>query len=473
MATLPAPITFGSQFGAGLGAGLAESLPEKLDQFITIKRSEREKTSVKRKIDELGPEATLQDKMGIWLSSSLSPEDKKQGFEILKQEGATSFAQKFKDKDYTISDLIEGATLGYIPPGLAQEMARPLLRDPMEQQLLQQFFGGNGQPGEERPQDIYLDSEERVSEGPAGEEISDVTVEGEIPAPSRPTLPATPRTPQQNAKRKELLQRMMATKGPAATLAKSELASMEKAEERGFQQKEKKEKREFEERKRTEEAATRATETKEKRAFDRSKGYLDSISDIAKELPKEKLALSQMRGALDDKDFNSFRNVIAEMTGIEALKTKSAQVVNSASKQFLMASLAGLTGRPNQFIERQITKALVSPLYHNEANELIYEGLEGLHNLKKREVEIAEDLEEFYTEGGGEIPRNFQKLVRAQHKKEVDAFETRYKQRVTELLSSKDVKSNEVRMRDPQGNLRNVPKKDVEAAKAANYKVVR
>ena len=248
---------------------------------------------------------------------------------------------------------------------------------------------------------------------------------------------------------------------------------MEKAEERGFQAREKKEKREYDERKRREEATATDVATKEKRAFDRSKGYLDTLSDVARELPKEKLALSQMRGALDDKDFNSWQNIIAEMTGFEALKTASAQVVNSASKQFLMASLAGLTGRPNQFIEKQITKALVSPLYKDEANELIYEGLEGMHELKKREVEIAEDLEEFYTEGGGEIPRNFQKLVRDQHRSEIDAFEKRYEQRVKELLSSKDVKSNEVRMRDPQGNLRNVPKKDVEAAKAANYKVVR
>ena len=111
-------------------------------------------------------------------------------------------------------------------------------------------------------------------------------------------------------------------------------------------------------------------EKQDQRSFERNKKYLDRISSIAQELPKEKVALAQMKGALEDDNFNSLRNAVAEMTGFEALKSASAQTVNSASKQFLMASLAGLTGRPNQFIERQITKALISPLYHDVANEL-------------------------------------------------------------------------------------------------------
>ena len=224
---------------------------------------------------------------------------------------------------------------------------------------------------------------------------------------------------------------------------------------------------------RTEEAEAKRKftheETREARAFKRSQKYLDQLSDIAKELPKEKLALQQMKGALDQGDFNSWRNIVGEMTGFEALKTSSAQAVNSAIKQFLMSSLAGLTGRPNQFIEKQITKALISPLYKEEANILIYEGLEGLHKLKKREGEIAENLEESFISRGKEIPRNFQKLVRKEFQKETDAFEKRYEQRVKQLLSSKDLPAGMIRMRDREGRLKNVPKEKVKQAKEAKY----
>ncbi len=488
MAFLPAPQTFGSQFGAGLGQGIAATLPEKLEQFITTKRTQREKSSINQKIEALGENATLTDKMGIWLGSDLSPEDKKQGYEVLKNEGATAFAEKFKNQNYTIGDIVEGTSLGYITPGLAPILASPLIKDPMEQQLLQQFFGGGGQPGiggEEQPapgiqEDISVGLEDRVTQDSTAQQGAKEAAPGEETVrPPRRTSPII-----DNEGRKKLLQRMMTTKGPLANLAKTELASIEKSEERqfkktekeeerGFQTAEKEEKRIFEEKKRKEEAEARTKETAEKRAFDRNKSYLDRISDIAVELPKERVALQQMRGALDDKSFNSWRNVVAEMTGVETLKTASAQVLNSASKQFLMSSLAGLTGRPNQFIEKQITKALISPLYRNEANELIYEGLEGLNKLKEREVQIAEDLEDFYTSKGEEIPRTFQKMVRAQHKQEVDDFENRYEQRVKQLLSSKDAKSDEVRMTDPDGKLRNVPKKDAKKAQDAGYKLVK
>lgn len=209
-----------------------------------------------------------------------------------------------------------------------------------------------------------------------------------------------------------------------------------------------------------------AREKSKQRSFDLNKPYLEKISNISRGLSKEKLALQQMKGAMDAGDFNSFKNVIGEMTGLEFLKTASAQVVNSASKQFLMSSLEDITGRPNAFIEKEITKALISPLYKEEANQLIYEGLEGLHELKKREVEIAQDLQEKYTAKGGEVPRNFQKLVRKQLQKEALEFEKRYEKRVKDLLSSK---KGQVSIISPDGQKGFIPKSELEDALDQGY----
>ena len=204
----------------------------------------------------------------------------------------------------------------------------------------------------------------------------------------------------------------------------------------------------------------------EERSFQRNKDYLERLSKVAQDLPKEKLSLQQMKGALEDNDLGSLRNVVSEITGAQWLKSASAQVLNSASKQFLLSSLSGITGRPNQFLEQSITKALISPLYKKEANQLIYEGLEGLHDLKVREIEIAEELEEKYISKGEEPPRNFQKLIRDKLKKEAKAFEDNYEARVKELLSSKD---DHVVLISPEGKKGSVPKDQVSSAIKQGY----
>ncbi len=214
------------------------------------------------------------------------------------------------------------------------------------------------------------------------------------------------------------------------------------------------------------------------RSFTRNLKYLEKQSNILMEAPKEKLALTQMRGALESGNFNSLRNVIGEMTGKEFLKTASAQTVNAASKTLLMSTLASLTGRPNQFIERQITKALISPLYRDAANMLILEGLEGLSHLKDKHAETALDLEEKYTSRGEEVPRNLQRLVQKNLEKETRDFEKNYQNRVIELLDLKkpagERKGGDLgNMTDPDGNLRDVPKDQIEDAIKAGYKLIR
>ena len=145
---LPAEQTAGGQFGAGLGAGLAQNLPDMLDKFITEKKLQKERTRVQGLFEEIGP-GKLQEKASILFTSKLSPEAQKQGLEILTKQGAIDFANKVrKGEDYSIADLIEGSSLGYIPPGLAQELARPLLQDPLQKKFLEQFFGGEQAPEE-------------------------------------------------------------------------------------------------------------------------------------------------------------------------------------------------------------------------------------------------------------------------------------------------------------------------------------
>lgn len=206
------------------------------------------------------------------------------------------------------------------------------------------------------------------------------------------------------------------------------------------------------------------------RSFERNKKYLNRISDIAAEIPKENVALQQMRGALDSGDFGNWNNVLAELTGLEFLKNAAAQTVNAATKQYLMSSLAGLTGRPNQFIERQITMASINPQYRDAANELIYEGMKGLADLKKKEVEIAQKIEGQFARQGKEVPRNFQEIVRKKLEKEAIKFEKKYEKSVRQKLKGMETSEGaSVIMFDREGRKKYVPKDQRDAALKAGY----
>lgn len=184
-------------------------------------------------------------------------------------------------------------------------------------------------------------------------------------------------------------------------------------------------------------AAEKKIEKTEQRAFERNKKYLEKTDEERMSMPKKKLALTQMQTALETGDFESLRNTVADYTGLEFLKTASAQSVNAAIKEYLIGDLASLTGRPNQFIERQITKALINPQYAPEANKVILEGLQGLQKLKEREIDLVGELEEKYTEQGKEIPRNFQRIVKKKLEKEVQEFEEGYKKRIEDIFKPK------------------------------------
>jgi hypothetical protein len=226
--------------------------------------------------------------------------------------------------------------------------------------------------------------------------------------------------------------------------------------------------------------ATRGMTPKEKeryksqfqaRSFERNKKYLNRISDISAEIPKETVALQQMRAALDSGDFGNWNNVLAELTGLEFLKNAPAQTVNAATKQYLMSSLAGITGRPNQFIEQQITKASINPQYREAANELIYDGMKGLADLKNKEVEIAQKIEGQFSRQGKEVPRNFQEIVKKELKKSADKFEKDYEKSVREKLKGMGPPKGFDMMRDLQGNLRQVPSEQRDEALKAGYKL--
>lgn len=179
-------------------------------------------------------------------------------------------------------------------------------------------------------------------------------------------------------------------------------------------------------------AVTKHEDRLDERAFKRNEAYNKRVDEAAFNRSKLNLALDQMEGALSSGDFESWSNIVGDLTGFEKLKTAPAQVVNSAAKEFLVGALGELTGRPNQWIEQQISRALINPQYAPQANQLIFKGLRGLQSLRDKEIETRNQIEAEFEKKGRE-PRNIQALVQKRMAKDIDNFENNYRKELESL----------------------------------------
>lgn len=132
----PSPLQHLSRsLGQGIGAGQQMSLTQKLEESQKIREEEREQTrrqegitTLQKKLKELGPEASISDKYGAIIASPVNDSSKKSLIESLQFEGAKNFINKLREKkgDIDVADILEGESLGYIPPGSGQELIRSI-----------------------------------------------------------------------------------------------------------------------------------------------------------------------------------------------------------------------------------------------------------------------------------------------------------------------------------------------------------
>ncbi len=434
MAFLPAPQTFGSQFGAGLGKGIAETLPEKLEQFITTKRSEREKSSINQKIEKLGENATLTDKMGVWLSSNLSPEDKKQGYEMLKQEGATGFAEKFKNQNYTVSDIVEGTSLGYITPGLAPILAAPLLKDPLEQKVLQQLLGTNGDLGLQAPVQEEQITETISEEAPISTgqiPTGDVPIQAPpMSTAKNPTQSMSADTPMPTKAPRvtksgkggwsqvpdEDLSKFALLKGPVADSAKLELNRREKEKEREFKERELEFKGEESAQKRKEFGHTSTAQ------------YAADVRESAKNSEEVQHAVGEVKRIAESGE----TGVNAKNLFQEFLKNRSSFLANAfinKTQQNLISATKSLAGgfrelfgaRPTQREFFWYENILPNILKDADTNIAAADYFGRVANNRVRTQEVMDDIVE---ENGGFRPIDLDVKVRKRMKPEQDRLIT-------------------------------------------------
>jgi hypothetical protein len=95
------------------------------------------------------------------------------------------------------------------------------------------------------------------------------------------------------------------------------------------------------------------------RAFEskRSEPILKKNDEIRASLPVRNTAREVMKKAIQSGKVGSLKDYLADVTGIEPLRSNEGSVFKTASKEYFLRNLARAGARPNQWIEQQIADA--------------------------------------------------------------------------------------------------------------------
>lgn len=214
--------------------------------------------------------------------------------------------------------------------------------------------------------------------------------------------------------------------------------------------------------------ATTASEVK------RADKFLDQINDSRNAVQRSESSLQAAQEALEKRELGFFsRDNLAEILHIPGLASPEGAVFNAAAKNFFLADLESAVGRPNQFLEKILQNAIFSNGKSNEANQALIDFYKNQVDLQREKINVTDNLEDYYRSKGLPVPGNIGRLVDQQLKtfaikKEKELME-KYKD--STLNNQSISKSKLIRMIDPAGNLRDVPKEQAKKAQEAGYKL--
>lgn len=221
------------------------------------------------------------------------------------------------------------------------------------------------------------------------------------------------------------------------------------------------------------ESQVKQTESKIKREFERAKPILGRADERAEEIAQKESSLSLMENAIQEGDQGFFSlNNLADVTGIEGLRTpKGAQFISSG-KEYFLGSLRRAGPRPNQWIEQQIQKMLPKIGRSEEANQTVIEALKSELSIEKAHLDIIDRLSEEDEKKFGYVRGNIGQRTRKELKTFAEAEQKDLEIRLKAIQpSSYKIKTlkDEVLMYDPSGKLRKLKKSDAIEAKKEGY----
>lgn len=201
------------------------------------------------------------------------------------------------------------------------------------------------------------------------------------------------------------------------------------------------------------------------------------LNQVRKNIPLQEQAIQDITEASSDV---GWRDYLAELSGIEPLRSAEGVKLKTAIKEFFLSDLTRAGARPNQWIEQQLADALPKIGRSPEANLINAEGMKFKVDLAKKRLEIIDELaladREKYGYVRGDIDSRAYKLLAPYAKmRQKELYDNIKAIKFAEkgIKSKKqDESGNEkeyIRMKSPTGEMFDIQAGDVDEALEAGY----
>lgn len=139
--------------------------------------------------------------------------------------------------------------------------------------------------------------------------------------------------------------------------------------------------------------------------------YLDEARKSKEELFAQQTSLdSAMQGIREGKNLK--QDFWADFLGLPQLKTAPGAVIDATAKTHMLSAINNLSGgRPNMFLEKQVSQAFALPGSSPEANMAKLEILKSLADMKQFQIDKAFEIEDRFEKMGKPIPGKIGRLA--------------------------------------------------------------
>lgn len=219
-----------------------------------------------------------------------------------------------------------------------------------------------------------------------------------------------------------------------------------------------------------EDAKQKIYQVRSDREFDRLKPILKTLDEAQAQSQIKAVALSTLESAINTGTSGLNLDYLADLTGIERLRSPQGAQFLTASKEFFLGSLSRAGARPNQWIEQQLRTFLPQFGRSEIANRVVTEILRT--NLAVEEAYtrfVNQVMDEDYAEYGDLRP-NVQQRAQERWKEFADKEQDDLQKRIGDVIYNNPNPENTI-MVDKEGNSYNIPPDRIEEAREKGLKI--
>lgn len=147
-------------------------------------------------------------------------------------------------------------------------------------------------------------------------------------------------------------------------------------------------------------------------ASKRARPFLQKIDEERDAVRQKEFAIDAILTAIETGDNGFFtQDNLANITGIEALRTAKGVQLITGLKEFLLGNIQRAGARPNQWIEQQIAQMAPKIGRTKEANLTVAKMLKSETDLQRKKIEVTDQITSQMRNQLGFVPENIAQLV--------------------------------------------------------------